>query len=151
MSPTWFEYCLRSLLTISVVQRLKFLQPTTQARAAVCGLHVVVKHSIVDFIQFGLLEGGHHIAALHLANELVFGLGQAFGLLVAENLIQLLLSGIASAVNACCFAEPIDRSLDACGGCDLLNGVTQAAWLPATLCRFRCSRFGFVLLHFLGY
>lgn len=151
MSPTWLEYCLRSLLTISVVQRLKFLQPTTQARAAVCWLHSVVEYSVVDFIQFGLLKRSYHVAAFHLTNELVFYLGQAFGLAIAEYLVELLLAGFASAVNACCFAEPIDRSLDACGGCDLLNGVTQAAWLPATLCRFRCSRFGFVLLHFLKY
>ena len=151
MSPTWLEYCLRSLLTISVVQSGQLLQAASHTRAAVRWLHVVVEYSVVNLIQFGLLERSYHVAAFHLTNELVFGLGQAFGLAVAEQLVELLLTGIASAVNACCFAKPIYRSLDACGSCDLLNGVTQAAWLPATLCRFRCSRFGFVLLHFLGY
>lgn len=110
-----------------------------------------MKHSIVDFIQFGLLEGGHHIAALHLANELVFGLGQAFGLLVAEYLIQLLLSGIASAVDSRLLAEPIYRSFDSGGGGDGLDGVTESAillWTTATLCRSRCILLGFVLLHF---
>ena len=110
-----------------------------------------MEHSVVDFIQFRLLRCAYYVAAFHRANELVLLFGQAFGLAVAEQLVELLLAGIASAVNACCFAEPVNGCLDACGGCDLLNGVTQASWLPATLCRFRCSRFGFVLLHFLGY
>ena len=110
-----------------------------------------MKHSIVDFIQFGLLKCRHHIAALHLANELVFGLRQAFGLLVAENLIQLLLSGIAAAINSCLLAEPIYRSFDSGGGGDCLDGVSESAILlgtTATLCRSRCILLGFVLLHF---
>jgi len=50
-------------------------------------------------------------------------LGQALGLAVAKDFIQLLLASIAAAVYACRFAEPINRSLDACGGCDLLYGI----------------------------
>lgn len=110
-----------------------------------------MEDSVVDFIQFRLLRCAYHVATFHRANELILFFGQAFRLAVAEQLVELLLTGIASAVYACCFAEPVNGCLDACGSCNLLNGVTQASWLPATLCRFRCSRFGFVLLHFLGY
>jgi hypothetical protein len=99
------------------------LQPTTQARTAVCWLHLVVKYSVVDFIQFSLLKRSYHVSAFHLANVLVLGLGQALRLAIAKDFIQLLLASIATAVNACCFAKPINRSLDACGGCDLLYGI----------------------------
>jgi hypothetical protein len=99
------------------------LQPTTQARTAVRGLHVVFEYSVVDFIQFRLLKCSHYVAAFHLANVLVLRLGQALGLAVSEDFVELLLASIATAVNACRFAEPIHRSLDACGGCDLLYGV----------------------------
>jgi len=99
------------------------LQPTTQARAAVRWLHVVFEDSVVDFIQFGLLKRSHHVAAFHLANELVLRLGQALRLSVAEDFVQLLLASITSAVDTCGLAEPIHRSLDACGGCDLLYGI----------------------------
>ena len=100
------------------------MQPSLQTRAAVGWLHVVVEYSVVDFIQFGLLKGGHHVTAFHLANELVLGLGQAFGLAVTPNLVELLLAGIASAVNACGFAEPVNCCFDACGGGDGLNGIS---------------------------
>jgi hypothetical protein len=99
------------------------LQPTTQARTAVCWLHVVFEYSVVDFIQFGLLKRSYHVSAFHLSNVLVLGLGQALRLTVSEDFVQLLLASIATAVNACSFAEPIHRSLDACGGCDLLYGI----------------------------
>jgi hypothetical protein len=110
--------------SVGVVQGFQFLQPTLEARAAIRWLHVVVEYSVVDFIQFGLLKGGYHVTAFHLANELVLGLGQAFGLTVTPNLVQLLLAGITSAVNACGFAEPINRCFDACGGSDGLNGIS---------------------------
>jgi hypothetical protein len=100
------------------------LQPTTQARPAARGLHLVVEYSVVDFIQFNLLKRSHHITAFHLTDVFVFGLGQALRLAVTENLVELLLAGIASAVNACRFAEPIYGSLDACGGGDCLNGIS---------------------------
>jgi hypothetical protein len=96
------------------------LQPTTQARTAVGWLHVVFEYSVVDFIQFSLLKRSYHVSAFHLANVLVLGLSQALRLSVSKDFIQLLLASIATAVNACRFAEPIHRSLDACGGCDLL-------------------------------
>jgi hypothetical protein len=99
------------------------LQPTTQTRAAVCWLHVVFEYSVVDFIQLRLLKRSYYVAAFHLANVLVLGLGQALRLAVAKDFIQLLLASIATAVNACRFAKPINRSLDACGGCDLLYGI----------------------------
>jgi hypothetical protein len=82
-----------------------------------------VKYSVVDFIQLCLLNSGYYVAAFHLSNVLVLGLGQALRFAVAEDFVQLLLASIATAVNACRFAEPIHRSLDACGGCDLLNGI----------------------------
>jgi hypothetical protein len=81
-----------------------------------------VEHSVVDFIQFRLLRCAYHVAAFHRTNELVLLLRQAFGLSVAEQLVELLLTGITSAVYACCFAKPVNGSLDACGGCNLLNG-----------------------------
>jgi hypothetical protein len=99
------------------------LQPTTQARTAVRGLHLVVEYSVVDFIQLRLLKCSYYVAAFHLANVLVLGLGQALRLAVSEDFVQLLLASIATAVNACRFAKPINRSLDACGGCDLLYGI----------------------------
>jgi hypothetical protein len=99
------------------------LQPTTQARAAVCWLHLVVEYSVVDFIQLCLLKRSYYVAAFHLANVLVLGLGQTLRLSVPKDFIQLLLASIATAVNACRFAKPINRSLDACGGCDLLYGI----------------------------
>jgi hypothetical protein len=99
------------------------LQPTTQARAAVRWLHVVFEYSVVYFIQFGLLKGSYYVATFHLANVLVLGLGQALRLSVSKDFVQLLLASIATAVNACRFAKPINRSLDACSGCDLLYGI----------------------------
>jgi hypothetical protein len=99
------------------------LQPTTQTRAAVRWLHVVFEYSVVDFIQFSLLKCSYYIAAFHLSNVLVLGLCQALRLAISEDFVQLLLASIATAVNACRFAKPINRSLDACGGCDLLYGI----------------------------
>jgi hypothetical protein len=99
------------------------LQPTTQARTAVRWLHVVFEDSVVDFIQLRLLKRSYHVAAFHLANVLVLGLSQALRLSVAKDFIQLLLACIATAVYACGFAKPVNRSLDACGGCDLLYGI----------------------------
>jgi hypothetical protein len=99
------------------------LQPTTHTTTAACWLHVIVEHSVVDFIQFGLLKRSYHIATFHLTDVFVLNLGQALGLTVSEDFIELLPSGIASAVNACCFAEPVYGSLDACGGGDSLNGI----------------------------
>lgn len=110
-----------------------------------------MEYSVVDFIQLSLLKRSHDIASFHLADKLVLILSQAFWLAVAEQLVELLLAGIASTIHACCFAEPVNGCLDACGGCDLLNGITQAFGLPSTLRRCLCNRFGFVLLHFLGY
>jgi hypothetical protein len=83
-----------------------------------------VKHSVVDFIEFGLLKRSHNIAILHRANEFVFGLRQAFGLAPTPNLIETLLASIASAVDTCGLTEPINRCLDTCGGSDLLYGVS---------------------------
>jgi hypothetical protein len=96
------------------------LQPTTQARSTVRWLHVVFEDSVVDFIQLRLLKRSYYVAAFHLSNVLVLGLGQALRLAVSEDFVQLLLTSIATAVNSCRFAEPIYRSLDTCGGCDLL-------------------------------
>ena len=99
------------------------MQPTTHTTAARSGLHLVVEYSVVDFIEFNLLKRSYYVAAFHLANVLVLGLGQALRLAVTKDFVQLLLASIATAVNACRFAEPIHRSLDACGGCDLLYGI----------------------------
>jgi hypothetical protein len=99
------------------------LQPTTQTRSTVSRLHVVFEYSVVDFIQFSLLKCSYYVATFHLSNVLVLGLSQALRLSVAKDFIQLLLASIATAVNACRFAKPIHRSLDACGGCDLLYGI----------------------------
>lgn len=99
------------------------MQPTTQTRTTVRWLHLVVEYSVVDFIQLRLLKCSYYVAPFHLANVLVLGLCQALGLAVAKDFIQLLLASIATAVNACRFAKPIYRSLDACGGCDLLYGI----------------------------
>ena len=87
-------------------------------------MYVVIEDSVVDFIYLGLLKGGNHIPTFHLPNEFVLGLGEAFGLAVTPNLVQLLLAGITSAVNACGFAKPVNGSLDACGGGDGLNGIS---------------------------
>jgi len=70
-----------------------------------------------------LLRCRNYIPPLDGANEVVLLFGQAFRLTVTPNLVQLLLAGIAAAVNACGFAKPINRSFDAgCGG-DGLNGI----------------------------
>ena len=130
------------------------MQPTTHTTAARSGLHLVVEYSVVDFIQFNLLKRSYHVTAFHLTYVFVLGLGQALGLAVTEDFVELLLACIASAVNACCFAKPIYGSLDACGGGDFLYRIAKTftpLWLPSTLGSGRCSRFGFVLLHFLGY
>ena len=130
------------------------MQPTTHTTSARSGLHLIVEYSVVDFIQFNLLKRSYHVTAFHLTDVFVLGLGQALGLAVTEDLVELLLTSITSAVNACCFAEPVNGSLDACGGGDFLYRIAKTftpLWLPSTLGSFRCSRFGFVLLHFLGY
>jgi hypothetical protein len=99
------------------------LQPTTQARAAVSWLHVVFEDSVVNFVDVRLLRCRNYIATFQHSNNIVLFFGQALRLAVAKDFIQLLLASIAAAVNACGFAEPINRSLDACGGCDLLYGI----------------------------
>lgn len=145
----WFR-----IASISVVKRLKLLHTTTQTRSAVGRLYVVVKDSVVDFVDLRLLRCRNYIPTLDSTDKVVLLFGQTFGLPVPPNLVELLLTSIASAVNACCFAEPIYRSFDACGSCDGFDGVTESATLarlPSTLGSGRCSRFGFVLLHFLGY
>ena len=130
------------------------MQSTTHTTAARSGLHLVVEYSVVDFIQFGLLKRSYHVTAFHFTDVFVLGLGQALRLTVAEDFVELLFASIASAVNACCFAEPVNGSLDACGGGDFLYRIAKTftpLWLPSTLGSGRCSRFGFVLLHFLRY
>ncbi len=113
-----------------------------------------MKDTVVYFVDLILLCSRDHVLAFDSSNELILGLCQALRLLVSEQLIELLLAGFAAAVNACCFAEPVNGSLDACGGGDFLYRIAKTftpLWLPSTLGSFRCSRFGFVLLHFLGY
>jgi hypothetical protein len=83
-----------------------------------------VKYSVVDFIQFSLLKRSHDIAILHRANEFVFGLSQALRLAPTPNLIETFLASIASTVDTCGLAKPINRCLDARGGSDLLYRVS---------------------------
>jgi len=71
-----------------------------------------------------LLRCRNYIPPLDSADEVVLLFGQAFGLTVTPNLVQLLLAGITSAVNACGFAEPVNCCFDACGGGDGLNGIS---------------------------
>jgi hypothetical protein len=99
------------------------LQPTTQTRSTVCWLHVVFEDSVVDFVDVRLLRCRNYIPTFEHSNKVILRLGQALRLAVSEDFVQLLLASIATAVNACRFAEPIHRSLNACGGCDLLNGI----------------------------
>jgi hypothetical protein len=99
------------------------LQPTTQARAAVRWLYVVFEDSVVDFVDVRLLRCRNYIPTFQHSNKVILLFGQALRLAVSEDFVQLLLASIATAVNACRFAKPIHRSLDACGGCDLLYGI----------------------------
>jgi hypothetical protein len=99
------------------------LQPTTQTRTTVRWLHVVFEDSVVDFVDVRLLRCRNYIPTFQHSNDIVLLFGQALRLAVPKDFIQLLLASIATAVNACCFAEPINGCLDACGGCDLLYGI----------------------------
>jgi len=83
-----------------------------------------VEDSVVYFIQFSLLKRSHDITILHRANEFVFGLSQALRLAPTPNLIETFLASIASAVDTCGLAEPINRCLDSGGGGDLLYRVS---------------------------
>ena len=83
-----------------------------------------MEDAVINAIYLRLLRCRNYIPTLDGANEVVLIFGQALRLAVTKDFVELLLAGIASAVNACGFAEPIYRSFDACGGCDGFNGIS---------------------------
>ena len=113
-----------------------------------------MEDAVVNAIYLRLLRCRNYIPSLNGSDEVVLIFSQALRLAVSKDFVELLLAGIASAVNACGFAKPIYRSFDACGGGDGFDGISESATLarlPSTLGSGRCILIGFVLLHFLGY
>ena len=65
--------------------------------------------------------GGSPLAIV--SKEIVLVLDHTVGFAIAEHLVEFLLTRFAPTIDACLFDKPIHRSLDACGGGYLLDGI----------------------------
>lgn len=111
-----------------------------------------IEDSVVHLEEHFLIWKSKRVASalFELSKEFILLPRHTFRLPILEDGIELLLSLLASAIDARCSNEPINSGFNSRGGRYLLDSISEAftpLWLPSRLCNLLHSLFGFFPFH----